>query len=371
MEPLGSRDYRLALQIIQEIHACDHPEALPELMMSVLARAVPSDCTSYTEINPLARKVRAVMDSPEAEGLVRKHVATWQSYMHQHPLLEYYAREPVERAGSRKLTDFLSLAEWKHREIYNEFYRHFGLIRQMVIDLPVAKPAVVGVALNRSRRDFSERDRAMLDLLRPHLACAYRKALLIAELGAQLESCCVSADGAGTASLVTTCRGRILQMDAGARRLISKYFPAHARATAYLPPPLREWLAAQRAQCANAGGDLPAPPVYRTTHERDSLSVHLTLQPDLASVRLVLSECVGGGGKERLEALGLTDREAEVLCWLARGQTNREIGGALHISPRTVQKHLEHIFEKLRVETRTAAAVLARQVMSGATHHHE
>jgi DNA-binding CsgD family transcriptional regulator len=59
------------------------------------------------------------------------------------------------------------------------------------------------------------------------------------------------------------------------------------------------------------------------------------------------------------ENLGLTRREAEVLLWIARGQSNAEIAFSLHISPRTVKKHLEHVFRKLGVKTRLAAAVQA------------
>jgi len=55
----------------------------------------------------------------------------------------------------------------------------------------------------------------------------------------------------------------------------------------------------------------------------------------------------------------LTARESEVLLWVARGKTNRDIADILGMSPRTVNKHLEHIFEKLGVETRAAAAALA------------
>lgn len=57
----------------------------------------------------------------------------------------------------------------------------------------------------------------------------------------------------------------------------------------------------------------------------------------------------------------LTIREAEVLHWVICGKTNRDIGEILGSSHRTVNKHLEHIFEKLGVETRTAAAGLAVQ----------
>lgn len=58
-------------------------------------------------------------------------------------------------------------------------------------------------------------------------------------------------------------------------------------------------------------------------------------------------------------ALPLTEREAEVLLWIARGKTNREVGTILGTSPRTVNKHLEQLFRKLNVENRTAAAVIA------------
>jgi DNA-binding response OmpR family regulator len=53
---------------------------------------------------------------------------------------------------------------------------------------------------------------------------------------------------------------------------------------------------------------------------------------------------------------GLTQREAEVILWVIKGKTNRDIGLILGMSPRTVNKHLEHIYIKLGVETRTAAA---------------
>jgi DNA-binding response OmpR family regulator/DNA-binding CsgD family transcriptional regulator len=61
------------------------------------------------------------------------------------------------------------------------------------------------------------------------------------------------------------------------------------------------------------------------------------------------------------EKLKLTFREAEILMWIARGKTNKEIGIILDTSPRTVNKHLEHIFEKLGVSTRAAAVAMVLQ----------
>ncbi|MES1932399.1 response regulator receiver protein [Salinisphaera shabanensis T35B1] len=64
-----------------------------------------------------------------------------------------------------------------------------------------------------------------------------------------------------------------------------------------------------------------------------------------------------------VERFELTPRQAEVLLWVSRGKTNRDIGEILDMKPRTVNKHLEHIFPKLGVETRAAAAATALQVI--------
>lgn len=68
---------------------------------------------------------------------------------------------------------------------------------------------------------------------------------------------------------------------------------------------------------------------------------------------------------EPLESLGLTPREAEVLFWLAQGKSNGDIGAILDASPATVKKHTVNIFEKLGVENRGAATLIALEALSG------
>jgi DNA-binding response OmpR family regulator/DNA-binding CsgD family transcriptional regulator len=63
----------------------------------------------------------------------------------------------------------------------------------------------------------------------------------------------------------------------------------------------------------------------------------------------------------RIHSADLTPRESEVLSWVAKGKTNRDVADILAMSPRTVNKHLEHIFQKLGVETRSAATALANR----------
>jgi len=93
--------------------------------------------------------------------------------------------------------------------------------------------------------------------------------------------------------------------------------------------------------------------------ERDRERARL-LQPHLAYLfrQVRRSAAVGWHEASRVRSV-LTPRESEVMRWVACGKTDADIGGLLAISPRTVQKHLEHIYTKLGVETRTAAAMRA------------
>lgn len=78
-----------------------------------------------------------------------------------------------------------------------------------------------------------------------------------------------------------------------------------------------------------------------------------------------LTAAAGSSEEEVLrDDLGLTMREAEVLIWIARGKSNREISEILLISPRTVNKHLERIFSKLGIENRASATSVAMRTLA-------
>src|SRR5204862_3529571 len=74
---------------------------------------------------------------------------------------------------------------------------------------------------------------------------------------------------------------------------------------------------------------------------------------------LALHERFDADVPESADVDGLTNRETEILGWVARGKTNQEIAAVLIVSPHTVRKHLEHVYEKLRVNSRTAAVARA------------
>jgi DNA-binding CsgD family transcriptional regulator len=103
---------------------------------------------------------------------------------------------------------------------------------------------------------------------------------------------------------------------------------------------------------------------------RAARSAGLSLAADFERTAAAIDAVVKGATTNKaatisaFKTLGMTRRETDVLLWIARGQSNAEIGDSLCISPRTVKKHLEHIFSKLGVKTRLAAAVRASAACS-------
>jgi DNA-binding CsgD family transcriptional regulator len=80
---------------------------------------------------------------------------------------------------------------------------------------------------------------------------------------------------------------------------------------------------------------------------------------------LLLEEDLLRIDESALASLGLSRREREVLALVAEGMTNAEIAALIWVSPRTVKKHLEGVYEKLGVHTRTAAAAIALRTSRG------
>ncbi|MBU1363694.1 MAG: response regulator transcription factor [Gammaproteobacteria bacterium] len=145
-----------------------------------------------------------------------------------------------------------------------------------------------------------------------------------------------------------------------ARGLLNAYF---ANPETVAPEELLSWIAAALRARAD-GRDAPAL-LIAEGNKRLLASFHDQTGDDEWLV--VLREENDASAVESLiAAFRLTQREAEVLYWVVQGKTSNDIGEILGNSPRTVNKHLEHVFEKLGVETRTAAANLAMSKMRGA-----
>jgi DNA-binding CsgD family transcriptional regulator len=98
--------------------------------------------------------------------------------------------------------------------------------------------------------------------------------------------------------------------------------------------------------------------------EREGKRLVIRFVSDLDQKLLLIEEQRLAMESESLVSHGLSPREGQVLEWVSQGKTDKEIGMILELSPRTVQKHLEHIYRKVGVESRTGAAAKAYEIAS-------
>jgi DNA-binding CsgD family transcriptional regulator len=147
-----------------------------------------------------------------------------------------------------------------------------------------------------------------------------------------------------------------------ARALLQTYFDA---AAGQVPPSVIDWLQQQSA-LAVQGREPRALTVANGAKELMLSLQERTGDDDWLIVMREVSDAAVVD--EMMKALKLTMREAEVLYWVVKGKTNRDIGDILGSSPATVKKHLERVYVKLGVETRTAAAGLATNRLRALNH---
>ncbi len=167
-------------------------------------------------------------------------------------------------------------------------------------------------------------------------------------------------DALGFASItVRVADGRLLWQTPLAREWLQRYCGTEAPQT---PEPVLVWLQRHTAQSLGPH----EPPRLTLEQGPRRLTFRLHQQADDGDWLIVMQETSDTAVIESLaQTFGLTAREAEVLYWVAKGKTNRDIGDILGASPATVKKHLERIHAKLGVETRTAAAAIAINRVGG------
>jgi DNA-binding NarL/FixJ family response regulator len=161
-------------------------------------------------------------------------------------------------------------------------------------------------------------------------------------------------DATGRMMMATDAAGRLLWCTPMAELAIAGFAPGWRKDDSGLPAPVQTALDRLLARRDVQGASV------RLEQDDGSLELGVIAQYRENEVLIRLSAMNPRADAARLqERLGLTEREAEVLLWISYGKSNADISEVLTISPRTVQKHLERIYEKLGVETRAAAAAIA------------
>ena len=176
----------------------------------------------------------------------------------------------------------------------------------------------------------------------------------------QMRQARTALDAFGQATVaVRASDGKLVWQTPLARDLLNEYFAATGK---FAPVRLLAWI--DEAIAAKSEGRPPGQLLCASGAKRLLASFH-DQTGDEEWLVVLREENDASAVESLMTAFRLTLREAEVLYWVTLGKTSKDIGDILGSSPRTVNKHLEHIFEKLGVETRTAAANMASSKMRG------
>jgi DNA-binding CsgD family transcriptional regulator len=358
MARLTDPDLMAVLGAVSEIAASNTPDAFAHVTVHQLNRLVRSDLTSFNEVDPAAGRLEFRAE-PATFGWIPEAPAIFAELASEHPLIAYYAQ--TGDGSAMKVSDVRSPEAWHETNIYRRFYQPMNIEHQIAFTLPAPLPIVVGLALNRCEGDFDERDRDILNLIRPHLAQSWRRARDHERVARLLGTATGALDANGTGVIVLD--EPVHELTPGALVQLYRFF---AKPTPHdaLPSRVRHWLDSQRE---HAVADLElARPLRAVLDGRQLILRHL---PATAGEQeaILLDEQPVHASEATLVGAGLTRREVEVLSLLGSGATNIEIAQHLSLSPWTVKRHLGRIYTKLGVRGRVRASAIALEM----TAHHD
>jgi DNA-binding CsgD family transcriptional regulator len=328
MAELARGDAEQLLRFVAEAESIGGDQPFTTDLLAELGRLVPGDSVVYSELDRVRRRILLKVDNwpdDEDDGVELDDETFWRVLLEEHPLC---LREQEGHFDAVKLSDFLTQRELHRTWVYDNFFAPYDVEYSLEVSIPSPLWHTKTFLFNRSGGpDFTERDRLVLNLLQPHLARIWLAARTRRLLSAALAELDRIDEHDPRGVILLGLGGEIEFASPPTQRLLREFFPA--RSGRRLPAALVVWLESGETK-----------PLIRRRGER-----RLTVQQ--ADGALLL--------EEKHEGIELTAREREVLAWVARGKTNAEIARRLWLAPSTVGKHLENIYTKLGVSTRTAA----------------
>jgi DNA-binding CsgD family transcriptional regulator len=342
MGALSGRDRGSLLDAVDAIaQTTDLPE-LRQVTTVVVGNLISTNLAAWNEVDPGGRTdVVMTPDIPRWEG----GAEAFENNIGEHPLISYFQRTGDGRPYA--ISDFLTPAQFHATALYQQFYRRIDAEDQLAFIVPETQ-RIIGIALNRDRRGFSERDHTVANLFRPHLAHAYTNAKAHERVKLLTTALDGVAESRNEGVIVLDEYERPEHTSPGSARLLARWFPDHSGHL--LPAAIQEWIPTSASRF---------PLIVEDAHQR--LTIRLLTGTDRSDRTLLITEDSDTDEQRLLQRLGLTPRQSEVIALAAHGLTNATIAEQLWISARTVEGHISEGLHRLGVETRTAAAHLLHQ----------
>jgi len=354
MTTLSEQDYQKVLTFLHELYIPGNLKDFSARVLAAIPKLVAADIPGYCAIDFIQDQL---LDGSPLPGVSSSHVKeVVNQHFHEHPCIAHYSK--TGDLGVYKLSDFVSKQQLYRLKTYQTFLRPISMEEPMGVILPHANSVNAdAVVLLRSDRSFTERDRTILNLLQPHLMQARQTAHLFSQMQQENQQLHDSLNVAG--GVVLSKDGGIQLMTRKAEQWLRQYFPFRQIGQS-LPEHLQRWVRYQQSLLSQ-NGSLSKPRLpLKVEQDGKQLITRFVHDPVQERYVLLLEEQQQPKlSVESFELLGLSKREAEVFYWVAEGKENLEIADVLCVGVTTVRKHLEHIYQKLDVKTRTSAVVEA------------
>jgi DNA-binding CsgD family transcriptional regulator len=356
MERLTQQQLQVLLKFVRGFYACHDRDAFISYLLYGISTVISVELTVFAEVDDGGRVIDvrvepAPVTCPDFRQL-------FELYFPQHPHFTYY--QQTGDASAIKLSDLFNKRQLRTLELYSDLYEPMKVEHMMGMVLPGSRLCSFAMSLHRGRRDFSEQERLTLNLLRPHLVQAFANVETIGVMRQKVGLLVQAMEAKDQGVVLLTKDGRVRLINGRAQYWLGEYFGCSSGRADLLPDVFRAWLAHQES-ALHVKDDIPlARKPFVVERKGECLVVRHLCEADRCI--LVMEQQPTIVHPAAFKPSDLTGREAEVLLWVAQGKTNAEVGAILDMSSRTVQKHLEHIFKKLGVETRVAATrVLASE----------
>lgn len=358
---LNFKDTQKLLEAIQELYTLRDLNTFGITVLKILNQLVQSEIPEFHVTCVQSRQISHTF-LPSFPGFTSEIDEVVQHHFAEHPIA---CNMPHTLESAHKISDFISEKEFHRLEgLYQRFMRRLDIEDQITCFLPPdltqswdglspTNVPLVGISLHRNRRSFTERDRLILNLLRPHLFQAYSNAQHYHQLQQNLAQLQLSLNCLDL--VILDCTGRIQLSTPQATQWLRVYF-AEPTDSLQLPNHLWAWVKYQVACLAQNPSNVCLP--LRIQRADKQLLIRLIFEQTGERYLLLLEEQTLSLFKA-LELLGLSQRETEVLFWIIQGKDNKAIAKALALQSSTVRKHLESIYDKLGVQSRTEAIAQA------------
>jgi DNA-binding CsgD family transcriptional regulator len=359
MKELVFSDTESLCQSIRQLYTLRNSDNFGVDALSIVNQLVPSEIPTFHVIHTQKLQISRT-HLPDFPGITAAQEKAMYRYFDQHPITH---NMPQTLNGAYKISDFVSLKEFHCLEgTYQQFFRPLSLEDGMTFFLPNVTPVgwyqlsqveatLAGVSLNRSQRSFTERDRLILNLLRPHLFQAYCNVQQYQQLQTDLDQLQQSLNHLGV--VILDALGQVQSIAPQAIKWLEIYF-SKPTCTAHLPDLLWSWVKHQITELTKTP-DLPKSCLpLRIQQAGKELVIRLVIEQPGERYLLLLEEQTPSP-MSSLALLGLSQRETEVLACVMQGKDNKAIATHLSINVSTVRKHLESIYHKMGVKSRTEA----------------